>query len=350
MGVKGDRTPTGLFQGSDIPVAHRWDRGKSARATPIHLDDVRLPPLVRKGRPGRRGYSISKRCPKLDRDRPCRSAGLIKSALEQESVHQSLLGDPIVDQLRDVVGIAIHHQHVGVAFDAHEPEDRSTSALPPAATRASRYLVGAMGRRCQTATLSRKSPHTMRCGTPLSLPTSTLAGSGAPEGSIATSALILSGAVKRGVESEAAALAVHHHDAGTDFFHQRVVGLLRRRVVGHPARDPLHGELVERLDRKLLAFERDTRSADFVARPDAKQLPGFLLGAEHRLGFEDFGIARPRGAPALDRVRDIDVITGVEEKLLPAGLAVGFGLPRDAGEAAAVPQTGSGLLLSAAQA
>src|SRR4029077_15145949 len=136
-----------------------------------------------------------------------------------------------------------------------------------------------------------------------------------------------------GVEPETAALAVHHDDAGTHPFHQRVVGLLRCRVVGDPARDPLHGKLVERLDRKLLAFERDALAADFIARPDAEQLPSFLLGAEHRFGFEDFRIARPRGAPALDRIRDIDVIAAVEEELLPTALAVGTWSPRDDREA-----------------
>src|SRR5712691_12955400 len=37
-------------------------------------------------------------------------------------IHQSLLDDPIMDELGDVVGVAVHHQHVRVAFDAHGRE------------------------------------------------------------------------------------------------------------------------------------------------------------------------------------------------------------------------------------
>jgi hypothetical protein len=109
-----------------------------------------------------------------------------------------------------------------------------TSALPPAATMASRYVVGTIGSRCQTATLSRKSPHTMKCGTSLSLPTSTFAGRVRPRVR-PLPAPDLVGRGKRGVKSETAALAVRHYDAGTDFFHQRVVGLLHRFVIGYPA-------------------------------------------------------------------------------------------------------------------
>ena len=130
---------------------------------------------------------------------------------------------------------------------------------------------------------------------------------------------VFGGRSKRGVESEAAALAVHYHDVGTDFFHQHVVGLLRRRVVGHPRGTP--AGRTGRTPRSETAGLR-TRHAlrRFRSSAQCKQLPGFLLGAEHRLGFEDFGIARPLGTPALDRVRDIDVIAGIKEKVLPAGL------------------------------
>ena len=150
--------------------------------------------------------------------------------------------------------------------------------------------------------------------------------------------LHLVGRVERGGEAEVAALAVHHDDARAHLLHQRVIGLLRRGVVGRPARNALLAELVERLDRELLALERLALAADFVRRPDAEQLPRFLLGAEERLALEDLRIARPRGAAALDRVGDVGVVAGVEEELLPARLAVRLGLPRHAGQSAAVPQ------------
>src|SRR6185436_19412093 len=91
-------------------------------------------------------------------------------------------------------------------------------------------------------------------------------------------------------------------------------------------------------DRELLPIGRDTLAAGLVGRPDAEQLPRLLLGAEHRFALEDLGVARPGGAAALDRVRHVDVVASIEEKLLPAGLAVRLRLPGDAGQPAAVPQ------------
>src|SRR5262249_58481386 len=70
---------------------------------------------------------------------------------------------------------------------------------------------------------------------------------------------------------------------------------------------------------------------------DAEVLPRLLLGAEERLRGEDLGIARPRGAAALHRVRDVHVVAGAQEEELPPRLAAGLRLPSDAGEAAAVP-------------
>jgi hypothetical protein len=46
--------------------------------------------------------------------------------------------------------------------------------------------------------------------------------------------------------------------------HQRVISLLRRGVVGCPARNALLAELIERLDRELLALERLALAADLV--------------------------------------------------------------------------------------
>jgi hypothetical protein len=47
--------------------------------------------------------------------------------------------------------------------------------------------------------------------------------------------LDLVGRIERGSEAEIAALAVHDNDARTDFLHERVVGGLRRPIVGDPA-------------------------------------------------------------------------------------------------------------------
>src|SRR5438105_1894345 len=106
----------------------------------------------------------------------------------------------------------------------------------------------------------------------------------------------LIGRIQRRGEAEIAALAVNQDDAGANLLHQRVIGFLRGGVVGGPARDALLGELVERLDRELLALERLALAADLVARPDPEQLPSFLLRPEERLALEYLGIARPGGA------------------------------------------------------
>src|SRR5260221_4585700 len=74
-----------------------------------------------------------------------------------------------------------------------------------------------------------------------------------------------------------------------------------------------------------------------VQGPDAEYLPRLLLGPEDWLGLENLGIARPGSSAALDRVGDVDVVAGFEEKLLPAGPAIRLGFPGDAREAAAVP-------------
>ena len=165
--------------------------------------------------------------------------------------------------------------------------------------------------------------HTTRCGTFFTRATSTLARSGAPDGSTAISALILSGASSAAVKPEFG-LAVHDHDARTDLLHQRIVGAEGRGIVGDPARHALLHELIEGIDGKLHAVVGRATAADFVARPEAEQLPRLLLvgTAARSCRFPDSAPTRRGRVP--DRVGDIDVVAGVEDRCcqphLPSGL------------------------------
>ena len=71
-------------------------------------------------------------------------------------------------------------------------------------------------------------------------------------------------------------------------------------------------------------------------RADAKQFPGLLLAAKHRLARKKLGAAGPGGAAALDRIGDPHIMASAQKKTLPAALTVGFGLPADPAHAAAV--------------
>src|SRR5258706_7118 len=123
-------------------------------------------------------------------------------------------------------------------------------------------------------------------------------------------------------------VAVHHHHVGVALD----PGL--RQVdpidLAAPAGHALLAELVDRVERELHAVEAGALDVA-VGRPDTEQLPGLALGAEDRLSLVDLRVARPRRAATLDRVGDVDVVPSVEEETLPARLAVGLGLPGDAG-------------------
>ena len=153
--------------------------------------------------------------------------------------------------------------------------------------------------------------------------------------------LHLVGRGEGGVEAEVTALAVHNDHTRADFLDELVVGSLGLGVRGRPTGHALLEELVEGLDREELAGQGDPLGGvELVAadRADAEILPGLLLGAEEGLGREDLGVARPRGAAALDRVGDVDIVPCAQKEHLPTGLAVGLGLPGDAGKAATVPE------------
>ena len=130
--------------------------------------------------------------------------------------------------------------------------------------------------------------------------------------------------------------------ARAHLLHILVIRCLGGGIVGGPARNALLAELVEGFHRELGAFGVGAPLGRIgvvrTLRPQAKQFPGFLLGAKEGLGLEDLGIARPRSATALDRIADIHIMPGLQEKVLPARFAIGLGFPGDASQAAAVPQ------------
>ncbi len=250
------------------------------------------------------------------------------------SFDQSLTDQPLLDELRSLRIVFVHHQHVGIALDTDVGQIDHIDAAAGGLERPDIIEIGLAYLRPTRMVLGVVAEHHEDRR---ALEQRDLARVTAERGLDSNQRLDLVRSRFRDLEAEGARLAVHHHDAWTDLVHQRDVGSNNCIIGGGPARHALLHELLVGLDRKLRA--RIGRSLGLVrtpraGRPDAEALPGVSLREEDRLTLEGVG---PAGTPALDCVRDVHIPALADEHGEPALAAVRLGLVGHAGQAAAMP-------------
>ncbi len=152
--------------------------------------------------------------------------------------------------------------------------------------------------------------------------------------------LDLVGARLRDLQAERAALAVQQQDAGADLVDLGDIGVDDHLVGRGPARHDLLHVVRIGFDRELharheLLLGRIGVPGSF-AGADAEAFERVGVGQEDRLARPDVRAGKSR-SPAFHGVGDIHIPSLADEHVKPAFAAVGRGLVRYAGQAAAVP-------------